>query len=200
MLDVLPGLVDGPLAGLRVAALHGRMPPPDKDEVMTAFAEGRLDVLVATTVIEVGVDVANATVMAVLDADRFGMSQLHQLRGRIGRGSAPGVCLLETSAEPGSPSDERLVKAVASTVDGFELARFDLEARRRATCSARSSPAGASSRDARAQPARGTDQPGPRGGGRDHRRRPRRCATTQPSPQALADALDPERSEYLERA
>jgi ATP-dependent DNA helicase RecG len=96
---------------------------------MRRFAAGDVDVLVSTTVIEVGVDVPNATVMVVLDAERFGVSQLHQLRGRVGRGSAPGLCLLVTDMPPGSPSRERL-DAVAATNDGFELARVDLEARR----------------------------------------------------------------------
>ena len=129
VLDVLPGLVEGPLAGLRVAALHGRMPPDEKDAVMQAYSRGEVDVLVATTVIEVGVDVPNATVMVVLDADRFGVSQLHQLRGRVGRGAHAALCLLVTDAEPGSPSRERL-DAVASTSDGFELSRVDLAQRR----------------------------------------------------------------------
>jgi ATP-dependent DNA helicase RecG len=122
-------LVDGPLAGLRVAVLHGRLPPAEKDEVMGEFKAGRIDVLVATTVIEVGVDVPNATMMIVLDADRFGLSQLHQLRGRVGRGSAPGVCLLVSESPPGSPAMVRLT-AVAATNDGFELAREDLKLRR----------------------------------------------------------------------
>jgi len=86
-------------------------------------------VLVATTVVEVGVDVPNATVMVIMDADRFGVSQLHQLRGRIGRGEAPGICLLVTEMPTSSPAGERLV-AVSSTVDGFALARLDLEQRR----------------------------------------------------------------------
>ncbi len=127
--DVLPGLAQEALAGLRLAALHGRMPSDAKDAVMRAFSRGELDVLVATTVIEVGVDVPNATVMVVLDADRFGISQLHQLRGRIGRGQHPGLCLLVTEAETGSPARERL-DAVASTTDGFALSRLDLEQRR----------------------------------------------------------------------
>jgi ATP-dependent DNA helicase RecG len=127
--DTLPMLVEGALHGLRVAALHGRLPAEEKDAVMSAFAAGELDVLVATTVIEVGVDVPNATVMVVLDADRFGVSQLHQLRGRVGRGSAPGLCLLVTDAVGESKARDRLA-AVASTVDGFELARLDLEQRR----------------------------------------------------------------------
>ena len=127
--DVLPLLQAGPLAGLRVEPLHGRMAPEAKDDVMRRFSAGEVDVLVATTVVEVGVDVPNATVMVVLDADRFGVSQLHQLRGRIGRGSAPGLCVLVTEVEPESPSGERL-QAVASTTDGFALSRVDLEQRR----------------------------------------------------------------------
>ncbi len=129
VLDVAPMLEQGPLAGLRVAILHGRMPSDDKERVMRAFTEGDVDVLVATTVIEVGVDVPNATVMVVMDADRFGVSQLHQLRGRVGRGSAEGLCLLVTEAEPGGPARERL-DAVAATGDGFSLSRLDLEQRR----------------------------------------------------------------------
>jgi ATP-dependent DNA helicase RecG len=129
VLDVLPMLVDGPLAGLRVEMMHGRMPPEAKDDVMRRFAAGEVDVLVATTVVEVGVDVANATAMVVMDADRFGVSQLHQLRGRVGRGSAPGLCLLVTDSEAGTPARDRL-DAVAATQDGFELSRLDLETRR----------------------------------------------------------------------
>jgi ATP-dependent DNA helicase RecG len=127
--DVAPMLAGGPLAGLTVEMLHGRLPADVKDDVMRRFAAGTVDVLVATTVIEVGVDVPNATAMIVLDAERFGISQLHQLRGRIGRGEHPGLCLLVTTAEPGSPARERL-DGVAATVDGFELARLDLEQRR----------------------------------------------------------------------
>jgi ATP-dependent DNA helicase RecG len=96
---------------------------------MRAFTARQLDVLVSTTVIEVGVDVANATTMVILDADRFGVSQLHQLRGRVGRGGFPGLCLLVTRTEPGTPARERL-DAVASTTDGFVLSRVDLEQRR----------------------------------------------------------------------
>ncbi|BDZ56117.1 hypothetical protein GCM10025870_31900 [Agromyces marinus] len=116
------------LSGARIAPLHGRMAADEKDEVMRAFAAGDLDVLVATTVIEVGVDVPNASTMVVVDADRFGVSQLHQLRGRVGRGSVPGLCLLVSAAEPGTVARERL-EAVAATGDGFELARVDLELR-----------------------------------------------------------------------
>jgi len=127
--DVAPMLADGPLNGLRLAVLHGRLSAEEKDRTMTEFAAGSTDVLVATTVIEVGVDVPNATVMAVLDADRFGVSQLHQLRGRVGRGGHPGLCLLVTDAEADSPARERL-DAVAATTDGFALARLDVEQRR----------------------------------------------------------------------
>ncbi|MFB9663106.1 ATP-dependent DNA helicase RecG [Curtobacterium citreum] len=117
------------LQGRRIEVLHGRMSADEKDRVMTSFAAGDVDVLVATTVIEVGVDVPNASMMAVLDADRFGVSQLHQLRGRIGRGQYAGVCLLVTTAEAETVSRER-VDAVAASDDGFELARVDLELRR----------------------------------------------------------------------
>ncbi|MEO3744673.1 ATP-dependent DNA helicase RecG [Plantactinospora sp. B5E13] len=127
--EIAPLLADGPLHGLRIGVLHGRLPADEKDTVMRTFAAGQLDVLVATTVIEVGVDVPNATVMIVLDADRFGVSQLHQLRGRVGRGSAAGLCLLVTEAVEGTPARERL-DAVASTTDGFRLAELDLEQRR----------------------------------------------------------------------
>jgi ATP-dependent DNA helicase RecG len=117
------------LAGTRIEILHGRLPAEQKDAVMGDFAAGRIDVLVATTVVEVGVDVANATMMVIEDAERFGVSQLHQLRGRVGRGSAPGLCLLVSAADPGSPGGRRLA-AVAETLDGFELATVDLEQRR----------------------------------------------------------------------
>jgi len=116
------------LPGRRVEPLHGRMTSEEKDETMRAFAAGTIDVLVATTVIEVGVDVPNASTMVILDADRFGVSQLHQLRGRVGRGGVPGICLFVTSAEEGTLARER-VEAVASTLDGFELAQKDLELR-----------------------------------------------------------------------
>jgi ATP-dependent DNA helicase RecG len=129
VLDVAATLDAGPLAGLRLGILHGRLHPEEKDRVMRAFSAGEIDVLVATTVIEVGVDVPNATVMVIMDAERFGVSQLHQLRGRVGRGSAPGLCLLVTEAPPASPSRERL-DAVAATLDGFKLSRLDLEQRR----------------------------------------------------------------------
>jgi ATP-dependent DNA helicase RecG len=129
VVEVLPMLTDGPLRGLRIEALHGRMAPDAKDDVMTRFAQGHIQVLVATTVIEVGVDVPNATVMVVMDPDRFGISQLHQLRGRVGRGGHAGLCLLVTEVDKASPAGERL-EAVASTADGFALSRIDLETRR----------------------------------------------------------------------
>lgn len=129
VLDILDAMRElPPLQGLVIEALHGRMAADERDDVMRRFAAGEVHVLVATTVIEVGVDVPNATVMVVLDADRFGVSQLHQLRGRVGRGRAPGLCLLVTEAVEG-PSAERLA-AVAATRDGFALARLDLDQRR----------------------------------------------------------------------
>ncbi|WP_410793788.1 ATP-dependent DNA helicase RecG [Kribbella sp. C-35] len=117
------------LHDLRVEILHGRLPADEKDAVMSRFAAGDIDVLIATTVIEVGVDVPNASTMVIMDADRFGISQLHQLRGRVGRGKVPGLCLLVTDLWAGSRSYGRL-DAVASTTDGFELSRIDLETRR----------------------------------------------------------------------
>jgi ATP-dependent DNA helicase RecG len=129
VLDLAPELEQGALKGLRIGVLHGRLRPDDKDQIMRDFAAGQLDVLVATTVIEVGVDVPNATAMVVMDAERFGVSQLHQLRGRVGRGSKPGLCLLVTETPPETKSRERL-QAVADTSDGFTLSRLDLEQRR----------------------------------------------------------------------
>jgi ATP-dependent DNA helicase RecG len=127
--ELAPRLAEGPLSGLRIATLHGRQAPDEKDRTMRAFAAGDLDVLVSTTVIEVGVDVANATMLVLLDADRFGVSQLHQLRGRVGRGGHAGLCLLVTHASWLQSARERL-DAVAATTDGFELSRIDLEQRR----------------------------------------------------------------------
>ncbi|WP_455355593.1 ATP-dependent DNA helicase RecG [Streptomyces sp. SYSU K217416] len=129
VLEIAEQIASGPLKGLRVEILHGRMQPDDKDDVMRRFAAGEVHVLVATTVIEVGVNVPNATVMVIMDADRFGVSQLHQLRGRVGRGSAPGLCLLVSEMPEASPARARL-NAVAATLDGFELSRIDLEQRR----------------------------------------------------------------------
>ena len=129
--DVATELANGPLAGLRIAQLHGRLPADEKEATMRAFSAGQLDVLVSTTVIEVGVDVANATAMVILEADRFGVSQLHQLRGRIGRGGHPGLCLLVTHTTTFLQADARdRLDAVAGTTDGFELSRVDLEQRR----------------------------------------------------------------------
>ncbi|AVZ39634.1 MULTISPECIES: ATP-dependent DNA helicase RecG [unclassified Dietzia] len=127
--DLYEYLSTGPLAGLRLGLMHGRLPPEEKESTMGAFASGDLDVLVSTTVIEVGVDVPEATVMVVMDADRFGVSQLHQLRGRVGRGGLPGLCLLVTNSPEGGKSMERL-GAVAATTDGFLLAQLDLVQRR----------------------------------------------------------------------
>ena len=129
VLDMAEILQSGPLAGIRLDVLHGRLTPEEKDARMRAFAAGEIDVLVATTVVEVGVDVPNATVMVVMDADRFGVSQLHQLRGRVARGEHAGLCLLVSEAPTASATGQRLA-AVAATSDGFELARLDLETRR----------------------------------------------------------------------
>ncbi|MEV3962410.1 ATP-dependent DNA helicase RecG [Nocardia sp. NPDC050193] len=129
VVDVFGRLRTGPLARLRIGLLHGRLPSDEKDQVMRDFNAGDIDVLVCTTVVEVGVDVPNATVMVIVDADRFGVSQLHQLRGRIGRGAHPGLCLLITDAAPGGPAMTRL-EAVAATTDGFELSVLDLRQRR----------------------------------------------------------------------
>jgi ATP-dependent DNA helicase RecG len=127
--DLGPLLSGGALQGLRVAPLHGKQTAELKDATMKAFSNKEIDVLISTTVIEVGVDIPNATVMVIMDADRFGVSQLHQLRGRVGRGTSPGLCLLVTSALSETPARERL-EAVAGTTDGFELSRIDLEQRR----------------------------------------------------------------------
>ena len=127
--ELAPKLHAGPLKGLKIAILHGRLSSDEKDTTMQAFSKGDIDVLVSTTVIEVGVDVPNATIMVIMDADRFGVSQLHQLRGRVGRGTSPGLCLLVTQCEEETPARERL-NAVAGTLDGFELSRIDLEQRR----------------------------------------------------------------------
>ncbi|MCK0175042.1 ATP-dependent DNA helicase RecG [Mycolicibacterium sp. F2034L] len=129
VIALLDQLRAGPLAGLRLGLMHGRLSGDEKDAVMSAFRAGEIDVLVCTTVIEVGVDVPNATVMVVMDADRFGISQLHQLRGRIGRGSHPSLCLLATRLPEGSRAGRRLT-AVAGTLDGFALADLDLYERR----------------------------------------------------------------------
>ncbi|HEY7323648.1 MAG TPA: ATP-dependent DNA helicase RecG [Streptosporangiaceae bacterium] len=129
VLDLAAELSAGPLAGVRLGILHGRLPAEEKEKVMLAFADGLVDVLVTTTVVEVGVDVPNAVVMVIMDADRFGVSQLHQLRGRVGRGRDPGLCLLVTEVPEAGPARDRL-DAVAGTTDGFALSRIDLEQRR----------------------------------------------------------------------
>ncbi|MER6578863.1 ATP-dependent DNA helicase RecG [Nonomuraea sp. NPDC001023] len=129
VLEVAELLTQGPFQDLRVGTLHGKLPPEEKDAIMRSFTRGELDVLIATTVIEVGVDVPNSSVMIIMDADRFGVSQLHQLRGRVGRGGLPGLCLLVSDFPEGTPARARL-DAVAATLDGFELSRVDLEQRR----------------------------------------------------------------------
>ncbi|UOR03293.1 ATP-dependent DNA helicase RecG [Leucobacter allii] len=118
-----------PFAGFRIEGLSGDLPSAEKDRIMRDFAEGSIQILVATTVIEVGVNVPNASIMIVRDADRFGISQLHQLRGRVGRGDHAGLCLLVTRAAEGTVARER-IEAVAATGDGFALAEIDLEHRR----------------------------------------------------------------------
>ncbi len=129
VVEVAADLSQGPLSDCKLSVLHGKLPSEEKEKIMLAFAGGQLDVLVTTTVIEVGVDVPNATTMVIMDADRFGVSQLHQLRGRVGRGGHHGLCLLVTAAPADSPARERL-DAVAATRDGFALSRLDLEQRR----------------------------------------------------------------------
>jgi ATP-dependent DNA helicase RecG len=199
VLEVLPMLREGPLHGLRVEALHGRLPADVKDDVMRRFAAGELDVLVATTVIEVGVDVPNATVMIVLDADRFGVSQLHQLRGRVGRGGHAGLCLLVTEAEQGSPARERL-DAVAATSDGFALSRVDLQQRREGDVLGAAQSGRRSSlrlltllehedviREARAEAVRVVGQDP-------------RLAEHPALAQAVRDLVDEQRADYLEKA
>lgn len=141
--ELAPELAKGALAGLKIATLHGRQSSELKEVTMLAFANAEIDVLVATTVIEVGVDVPNASMMVIMDADRFGISQLHQLRGRVGRGTAPGLCLLVTSAQEDSASMQRL-SALAQTLDGFELARLDLEQRKEGDVLGRSQSGGRS--------------------------------------------------------
>jgi ATP-dependent DNA helicase RecG len=143
--EVLAEVKANPLfAGSRIEPLHGRMSSDEKDATMRAFAAGEIDVLIATTVIEVGVDVPNASTMVVLDADRFGVAQLHQLRGRVGRGGVPGLCLFVTQAELETPARER-VDAVAATLDGFALAQVDLELRREGNVLGRAQSGGRSS-------------------------------------------------------
>ena len=141
--ELAPQLATGALKGLKIAVLHGRLSSDVKEQTMSAFARGEIQVLVATTVIEVGVDVPNASMMVIMDADRFGVSQLHQLRGRVGRGSVPGLCLLVSNAQEDSQSMNRL-KAVAATLDGFELARIDLEQRKEGDVLGRSQSGGKS--------------------------------------------------------
>jgi ATP-dependent DNA helicase RecG len=141
--ELAPQLATGALKGLKIAVLHGRLSSEVKEQTMSAFARGEIQVLIATTVIEVGVDVPNASMMVIMDADRFGVSQLHQLRGRVGRGSIAGLCLLVSNAQEDSQSMNRL-KSVAATLDGFELARIDLEQRKEGDVLGRSQSGGKS--------------------------------------------------------
>jgi ATP-dependent DNA helicase RecG len=126
--DMVELLREGPLAGLRLALLHGRLDADDKEIIMRRFARGEIDVLVATTVIEVGMDVPNASVMVIEHAERFGLAQMHQLRGRVGRGRAKSYCILVTGGPVSAQADERL-NAMVRTQSGFELAELDLEQR-----------------------------------------------------------------------
>ena len=141
--ELAPQLATGALKGLKIAVLHGRLSSDVKEQTMSAFARGEIQVLIATTVIEVGVDVPNASMMVIMDADRFGVSQLHQLRGRVGRGSVAGLCLLVSNAQEDSQSMNRL-QSVAATLDGFELARIDLEQRKEGDVLGRSQSGGKS--------------------------------------------------------
>jgi ATP-dependent DNA helicase RecG len=186
------------LQGVGIGVMHGRLPAAEKDDVMAAFSSGRLQLLVSTTVIEVGVDVPEATVMVVLDADRFGLSQLHQLRGRIGRGSAPGVCLLFSDAPEGSDGARR-VQTLAETTDGFALATVDLELRREGDVLGASQSGRASSlrllrvvRDADLIADARMDALETVRGDIDLERSPLLRA-------AIEDWLDPERAEFLDR-
>ena len=198
VLDLVPKLRESHLSEVRVGVLHGRLPADEKDAAMREFAAGEIDVLVSTTVVEVGVNVPNATAMVVMDADRFGMSQLHQLRGRVGRGERPGLCLLVTESLEGTSTRQRL-DAVASTLDGFELSQLDLELRREGDVL-------------------GASQSGKRSGLRllslltdadviaEARERALEIVTEDPSlgdhlglAHLVTDVLDPDRVEYLEK-
>lgn len=141
--ELAPQLATGALKGLKISVLHGKLASEVKEQTMSAFARGEIQVLIATTVIEVGVDVPNASMMVIMDADRFGVSQLHQLRGRVGRGSVPGLCLLVSNAKEDSQSMNRL-SSVAATLDGFELAKIDLEQRKEGDVLGRSQSGGKS--------------------------------------------------------
>ncbi|WP_265522151.1 ATP-dependent DNA helicase RecG [Oerskovia flava] len=200
VLEVAEELASNPrLSGLAIGVLHGQMAPADKERMMADFAAGTVQVLVSTTVIEVGVDVPEATVMVVYDSERFGLSQLHQLRGRVGRGSAPGLCLLVSTAAPGTPAAVR-VETLAATTDGFELAAVDLSLRSEGDVLGAAQSGRTSSlrllrvvkdatliEQARADAAQvvGTDP---------------ELADHPALRAAIAEALDPEREEFLERA
>jgi len=199
VLEVAEELARTPaLAGVGIGVLHGRLPAAEKDAAMAAFARGETPVLVATTVIEVGVDVPEATVMVVLDADRFGLSQLHQLRGRVGRGTQPGLCLLVSSAPEGTDAATR-VATLAETTDGFRIAAVDLELRREGDVLG-ASQSGRSSlrllrvvRDADVIAEAREDAAGVVAGDPSLARHPALAA-------AIDEFLDPQREEFLERA
>ncbi|HLT85256.1 MAG TPA: ATP-dependent DNA helicase RecG [Phototrophicaceae bacterium] len=186
------------LAGLRIGELHGRMTPEEKDTAMAAFASGEAPVLVTTTVVEVGVDVPEASVMVIMDADRFGISQLHQLRGRIGRGSRAGTCIAWTTAKEHTPAMTRL-RAFEATTDGFELAQVDLEQRREGDIlGAAQSGRGSSLRLLRVL----TDTKVIEQARWDARKivdRDRTLAAYPALGQAITEQLDPERAEFLDR-
>jgi len=199
VLEVAEELARTPaLAGVGIGVLHGRLPAAEKDAAMAAFARGETPVLVATTVIEVGVDVPEATVMVVLDADRFGLSQLHQLRGRVGRGTQPGLCLLVSSAPEGTDAATR-VATLAETTDGFRIAAVDLELRREGDVLG-ASQSGRSSlrllrvvRDADVLAEAREDAAGVVAGDPSLAGHPALAA-------AIDEFLDPQREEFLERA
>lgn len=187
------------LAGVAIGELHGRMSPEDKEATMAAFASGQVPVLVTTTVVEVGVDVPEASVMVIMDADRFGISQLHQLRGRIGRGARPGTCIAWTTAAEGTPAMTRL-RAFEATTDGFELAQVDLEQRREGDIlGAAQSGRGSSLRLLRVL----TDTDVIEKARWDARRLVDQDRLLMDHPallQAITEQLDPERAQFLDRA
>ncbi|WP_235866009.1 ATP-dependent DNA helicase RecG [Serinibacter arcticus] len=198
--DVLEELRGNPdLAGITIEALHGRLAAEEKEAAMAAFSSGETGVLVATTVIEVGVDVPEASAMVVLDADRFGLSQLHQLRGRIGRGSLPGICLAVTAATPLSAAGERLA-VFASTRDGFVLAEADLGQRREGDVLGAAQSGGSSSLRLLRVVSDADVIEQARGSARAVVEQDPDLAAHPALAEAIARALDPEAEEFLERS